>query len=66
MSGKDVDKYAGERWFCSAKRSMYYELFFVDDDEDEQKEGGSTVNVQKVSPDGIKQDEEKKGPVVLN
>ena len=40
VSGKDVDKYAGERWFCSAKRSMYYELFFVDDDEesvDEQR-----------------------------
>ena len=44
---------------------MYYELFFIDDEEEEQKEGGS-VNVQKVSPDTIKQDEEKEGTVNLD
>jgi hypothetical protein len=32
---------------------MYYELFFVDPEEEEQKEGGST-NVQKVAPDSVK------------
>jgi hypothetical protein len=32
---------------------MYYELFFVEEDEEEQKEGGAP-SVQKVSPDGLK------------
>lgn len=49
MTGKVPDKHPGVSW-CSAKRSMYYELFFVEEEED-QKEGGAP-NVQKVSPDG--------------
>ena len=65
LTGKSEDKHPGVRWHCSAKRSMYYELFFVDPEEEEQKEGGS-VNVQKVAPDSVKQDEEKEGSVNLD
>ena len=50
MTGKVEDKHPGVSW-CSTKRSMYYELFYVDDGEEEQKEGGAP-NVQKVQPEG--------------
>lgn len=57
--GKVPDKpeLVGVPW-CSKKRSMYFELFFVDDEE-EQNEGGDS-SVQKVVPVGGKGDEENK------
>lgn len=47
--GKTEDKYPGERWLCSSKRSMYYELFF-DEDDDDEKEGGQDVSTTQVKP----------------
>lgn len=46
------DKYPGEKWFCSAKRSMYYELFFEDDEEDDKEGGSQDVSISKVKPVG--------------
>ena len=61
--GKTPDPHPGEPWLCSAKRSMYYELFFVDDED--QNEGGEN-SVQKVVPLGAKPDDESKGPIDID
>lgn len=51
ITGKTPDPCPGERWFCNSKRSMYYELYFIDDEDDVKAEGGN-----KVAP--VKQDNE--------
>lgn len=66
--GKVPDPHPGERWLCSKKRSMYYELFFEDDLDsgvvgEAQNEGGERLrdksqSFNSVVPEGGAADDE--------